>query len=95
MKQIKQLTVHPGLGNDLRMEVIDWCVKCWGDYHDEDSKWWTTSNYNRTDNGTFDVIFNDVKLAEIFILRWNGTVCDIEYDKSSCADPEVLDRLFY
>jgi hypothetical protein len=96
MKHIKKLTVHPELGNDMRRAVIDWCIKQWGDYYDTEAEhvWWITSNYDRSLNGTFDIVFNDVKAAEFFILRWGGNVFDVEYEEYYVPDPEVLDRLF-
>jgi hypothetical protein len=94
MKNIKKLVVHPELGNDIRQEVVAWCTQQWGDYREEDSVWWTTSNYTRSYNGTFDMIFNDVKSAEFFILRWGGQIVDIEYEENFAPDPVVLNTLF-
>lgn len=94
MKTIKRLTVHPELGNDVRKEVMDWCTKHWGEYNTEESVWMPTSNYKRSYNGTFDVIFNDVKAAEFFILRWGGQLYDVEYDETFAPDPVILNSLF-
>jgi hypothetical protein len=98
MIKIKQLTVHPNLGNDVRYEVIEWCNKQWGDYHlfeGDEWTWFTTSNYDRgAESGTFDVIFKDVKAANLFLLRWGGQVFDVEYEECFVPDPEVLDKLF-
>ena len=99
MKKIKKLTVHPGLGNDRREEVYKWCTKYWGEYHEYESHnwiWFPTSNYDRgEDSGTFDIVFNDVKAAELFILYWGGQVFDIEYEEYFIPDPEVMESLFY
>lgn len=95
MKHIKKLKVHPGLGNDLRQEVIEWCSKQWGEYNNEDSFWGPTSNYERSEHGTFDVIFTDLKAAQIFLLRWGGQVVDVEYEETFAPDQEVLSKLFY
>jgi len=97
MKYIKQLTVHPELDNTVRQEVVDWCIKQWGDYHEHetDCGWWITSNYDRSFTGTFDVIFTDIKAAEFFILRWGGQVVEYEYEERFAPSQTVLDNLFY
>jgi hypothetical protein len=96
MKPIKEITVHPGLGNDLRDEVIDWCRSTFVDDYglaESDFRWWTTSNYNRSYEGTFDVFFKDLKDAHWFIIRWGGEVVNVQYEDV----PEqyvVLDEIY-
>lgn len=94
MKKIKRLTIHPHLGNDVRQEVRDWCISNFGDYSDEKSKWQITSNYVRTTKGTFDIIFDDEKLASFFLLRWGGEVVDVLYYNDTSTNLEVFNNFF-
>jgi hypothetical protein len=74
--------VHPNIDNNRRQDVYDWCTQQWGeyrDYVDNDWKWFPTSNYDRgTDSGTFDLHFQDERLANLFIIAWGGYVAEIE-----------------
>lgn len=83
MKPIKQITVHPYLGNETRTEVLEWCRTIFNDEFaesEEEYRWVITSNYERSYEGTFDVLFKDIKDAEWFILRWGGDIVSIEYE---------------
>ena len=96
MKPIKEITIHPGLGNDVREEVIDWCRETFNDEYadtEEEFRWRTTSNYERSYEGSFDVFFKDLKDAHWFILRWGGEVVHIEYQNV----PEqyvIIDKIY-
>lgn len=70
---MRYYVLHPSIGNDLRQDVSDWCVNTL-----EDLGWNMTSNYDRTDRGTFDVRVTDRQAAELFLLRWGGQVVDVE-----------------
>jgi hypothetical protein len=97
MKIVKEITIHPELGNDIRLEVVDWCIAQFGDpiVQVVDHDWWINSNYERSYDGTFDITFTDLKSAEFFILRWGGVVVDTKYDEVFVPDPEILKNLFY
>jgi hypothetical protein len=84
MKPIKEITVHPYLGNDVRPEVLDWCLATFNDQYAQsegDYRWRSTSNYNRSYDGTFDIMFKTTEDAHWFILRWGGDVVNIEYEE--------------
>jgi hypothetical protein len=97
MKIVKQVTIHPELGNDVRQEVIDWCIKQFGDpiVQEVEYDWWINSNYERSNEGTFDITFTSLKSAEFFILRWGGVIVDTKYNEVFVPDPEILKSLFY
>ena len=98
MKQILSLRVQPRLNNNQRVEVVKWCTKQFGPKHGKDGEtpvWLITSNYTRELDAEFDVIFNNVKNAEWFILKWGGVISNVVYSEETFApDPEVLNRLF-
>jgi hypothetical protein len=83
MKPIKSVIVHPYIGNDQRSDVIDWCYKSFNDSYaldENDFRWFSRSNYERSHEGTFDVYFKSLADAEWFILRWGGNIVGIEYE---------------
>jgi hypothetical protein len=83
MKPIKEITVHPNLGNDVRQEVLAWCRETFNDEYaesEEDYRWMVTSNYTRSYDGTFDILFKTTADAHWFILRWGGDIVNIEYE---------------
>jgi hypothetical protein len=65
--------------------------------HEEGWRWYITSNYTRSADGTFDVAFKHMKDAHWFIIRWGGNVVEVTYEDV----PEIyqvntthFDRLF-
>jgi hypothetical protein len=97
MKIVKEVAVHPYIGNDKRQEVINWCNTQFGEYHEtaegEQWRWYPTSNYTRSKEGTFDVIFRKIEDAEWFLLRWGGDVVYTDVEGSE-VDAEVFKNLF-
>lgn len=74
--------VHPNIDNDRREAVYAWCTKQWGDYRENYNntwKWYPKSNYDRGDNsGTFDIVFQDKRLVDLFIIAWGGYIAETE-----------------
>jgi hypothetical protein len=97
MKPIKWITVQPNIGNDIRQEVKDWCSATFNEYDNEASQWFMTSNYTRSHEASFDLLFRHLKHAEWFILRWGGVISNIEYEdvpEQYVVSKKVLDVLF-
>lgn len=95
MKKIIKIVIHPHIGNDSRAEVISWCNNQYGDLHDQDEyRWTTTSNYERSKDGTFDVVFYNEKDAHWFLLRWGGEIVEIDAEYVYGVSDEQFNTLF-
>ena len=97
MKTISKFIVHPEIGNERRAEVYKWCTDQWGDYHEyegDDWKWFPTSNYERSYDGSFDIHFQDIRLAHLFIIAWGGYVAETVTEYGDTGYTNSFDSLF-
>jgi hypothetical protein len=93
MKTINKILIHPKIGNDKRSDVIDWCTKQFGISNRKEWRWGTMSNYTRSNTGTFDIIFKNIKDAQWFLLKLGGDIIYKDVEGSE-VDPEIFQNLF-
>jgi len=77
MKIIKKVNVYPEIDNDIRQEVYKWCEKTFGPkgwITEDEWIWFSNSNYNRSENASFDMTFKNPAHATMFTLKWGGRV---------------------
>lgn len=93
MKIINYILIHPHISNLRRTEVLNWCMKEFGEYNNDIWRWNITSNYDRSDDGTFDIYFKNRVDAQWFLIRFGGEVIEINYDGTD-IEQETFNTLF-
>ena len=69
---MRTYVVHPYIDNQTRNEVKEWCQQSL-----DESQFLMTSNYKRSDRGTFDMHFYDRSSGMMFMLRWGGEIVEV------------------
>lgn len=97
MKPIDRIIVQPELDNSIRQEVVEWCDSTFYTHPDSDWRWNITSNYERSYQATFDVMFKNMRDAQWFILRWGGVISEIIYEdvpEQYFVEDKIFSELF-